>query len=198
MVGETGVGKTTLINSMVNYMLGVESKDRIWFEVIETKENQSQSQTSTVTVYDLFTEPCPFSLTIIDTPGFLKTEGKCHYTDHVKEGKIYETKTRKVKKTLKDLKKNYKKESDENKSWIRQLEEAISKQEKEITRLVEECDKCIHVLQKIALKTDGLSELQDLDLLCKEAKETQCKEEIVQKLEELKKKAEGKSDMTRL
>ncbi|KAK3571369.1 hypothetical protein QTP86_008928 [Hemibagrus guttatus] len=430
----TGVGKSTLINAMVNYMLGVESKDRIWFEVIETKEEQYESQTLAVTVYDLFTEHCPFSLTVIDTPGFRKTDEdlkvaesllellrsservdkvdavclvmssstvrlgerqrymfnavlslfsndvkknfvvfithaptkptnsikaikeakipcaqtddeepvyfrfnnshcenffvksdpeeendqliqdfhaawdlfstsmgkflsfiennkpvslkntdsvlthrkqlvehitclrklikamrleyefeesykekvpidpstssskeatccsvckvnchypgcwwvrdlswcgvmtknyctvcpeKCHYSLHVKEGKIYVTKTRKVKKTLEDLKKSYEKESGENKRWIRQLEEEISEQEKEITRLLEECDKCIHVLQEIALKTDALSTLQDLDFLCKEAKETQRKE-IVQKLKELKKKAEGKSNQTRL
>ncbi|KAG7335456.1 hypothetical protein KOW79_000149 [Hemibagrus wyckioides] len=76
IVGETGVGKSTLINSMVNYMLGVESEDRIWCEIIETKEKQSVSQTHAVTVYDVFTEHCPFSLTVIDTPGFGSTEGK--------------------------------------------------------------------------------------------------------------------------
>ncbi|KAK2855326.1 hypothetical protein Q7C36_007195 [Tachysurus vachellii] len=431
MVGETGVGKSTLINAMVNYMLGVESKDRIWFEVIETKEEQSDSQTHAVTVYDVFTEHCPFSLTVIDTPGFGKTEdtdedlkvaeyllgflrssesvetldavclvvssstvrlserqryvfnavlslfsndvkknfvvfithatrkptnsikaikdakipcaqtsdeepvyfrfdnshcenffvrydreeetdeliqgfqaawdlfntsmddflsfvkgnkpvslkntesvlthrkqlvehmsslreqvkamqlehefeecykekvptdpstgsskeamccsvckwnchypgcwwvsnlswctamskyectvcpGKCHYTMHVKEAKIYETKTRLVRKTLEDVKKNLKNESEENK---KRLAKEISKQEKAISRLVEECDKCMHVLQEIALKTDALSTLQDLESLCKEAKETYGNE-TVQKLEELKKKAEGKSNI---
>ncbi|XP_027011119.2 uncharacterized protein LOC113648199 isoform X2 [Tachysurus fulvidraco] len=76
LVGETGTGKSTLINTMVTCMLGVKSKDRMWFEVIETKEKQTVSQTQAVTVYDGFTEHCPFSLTIIDTPGFGNTEGK--------------------------------------------------------------------------------------------------------------------------
>ncbi|GAA6077100.1 uncharacterized protein LOC113648199 isoform X2 [Tachysurus ichikawai] len=76
IVGETGTGKSTLINAMVTCMLGVESKDRMWFEVIETEEKQTISQTHAVTVYDVFTEHCPFSLTIIDTPGFGNTEGK--------------------------------------------------------------------------------------------------------------------------
>ncbi|KAM9488635.1 uncharacterized protein Hap1MRO34_005534 isoform 1-T3 [Clarias gariepinus] len=429
MVGETGVGKSTLINAMVNYMLGVPSEDRIWFELVVTEENQTHSQTDAVTVYDIFTEHSPFSLTVIDTPGFGKTEvtkedlkigesflelfkfsdwvheidavclvmssstvrlterqsyvfnsvlslfgndvkknfvvflthapttsansikaikdakipcaltddgepvhfrfdnchcenfyakydreeesdqlfqsykaawnlfttsmkkfidflngsqpvslkntesvlthrkqlvehisrlrkqikeikleceveesykekepidpslsteatccsvceenchypgcwwvrdlywctamskgkcticpGKCDYTKHVKEGKIYVVKTRKVKKTLEDLKKNYEAESEENKNRVSQLEKKKTQQEKEITRLVEECQKCMHFLQEIALKNDALSTLQDLDIMIKEAKDTLDKD-IVEKMEELKKCAEEK------
>ncbi|XP_017318564.2 uncharacterized protein LOC108263717 isoform X2 [Ictalurus punctatus] len=75
IVGETGTGKSTIINAMVTYMLGVGSEDRIWCEIIETKENQTYSQTNAVTVYDVFTKHSPFSLTFIDTPGFGSTEG---------------------------------------------------------------------------------------------------------------------------
>uniref|UniRef100_A0A3B1K6V2 AIG1-type G domain-containing protein n=1 Tax=Astyanax mexicanus TaxID=7994 RepID=A0A3B1K6V2_ASTMX len=75
MVGATGTGKSTLINAIVNYMLGVEFNDRIWCEIIETKENQTDSQTKTVTVYDMHAEEHPFSLTVIDTPGYGSTEG---------------------------------------------------------------------------------------------------------------------------
>uniref|UniRef100_A0A3B1JAY1 AIG1-type G domain-containing protein n=1 Tax=Astyanax mexicanus TaxID=7994 RepID=A0A3B1JAY1_ASTMX len=75
MVGATGTGKSTLINAMVNYMLGVEFSDRIWCEIIETKENQTDSHTKTVTVYDVHAEENPFSLTVIDTPGYGGIEG---------------------------------------------------------------------------------------------------------------------------
>ncbi|XP_066538423.1 uncharacterized protein [Hoplias malabaricus] len=70
MVGETGTGKSTLINSFINHMLGVQWDNRVWCEIIETRENQTKSQTKVVTVYDVFIEEFPFSLTVIDTPGY--------------------------------------------------------------------------------------------------------------------------------
>ncbi|XP_036417246.1 uncharacterized protein LOC118801176 [Colossoma macropomum] len=75
MVGETGTGKSTLINAIVNHMLNVKCNDRIWCEIIETKESQTKSQTNAVTVYDVFVEESPFSLSIIDTPGYGDTKG---------------------------------------------------------------------------------------------------------------------------
>lgn len=80
MIGETGTGKTNMINTMVNYVLGVELEDEVWFEIVEEvhRYDQTISQTSEITVYDIFGhERCrvPYSLSIIDTPGYGDTRG---------------------------------------------------------------------------------------------------------------------------
>ncbi|XP_043100848.1 LOW QUALITY PROTEIN: uncharacterized protein LOC122348991 [Puntigrus tetrazona] len=76
LVGETGVGKTTLINSMVNYLKGVKFEDEIWYEITEAAAgDQSESQTSEITMYEVFPEVSAMSLSIIDTPGYGDTRG---------------------------------------------------------------------------------------------------------------------------
>ena len=78
-MGETGAGKTTWINAMINYVLGVEWEDNFRFKLIE-EENKSKahSQTEGVTAYDIHYQKgsrIPFSLTIVDTAGYDSTEG---------------------------------------------------------------------------------------------------------------------------
>ncbi|XP_016339603.1 uncharacterized protein LOC107686977 isoform X2 [Sinocyclocheilus anshuiensis] len=77
LVGETGTGKTTLINTMVNYMLGVQREDKVWFEITDDQSNRTsvQSQTSSITVYGFYLQESPIHLTIIDTPGYGDTRG---------------------------------------------------------------------------------------------------------------------------
>eukprot|EP01084_Bolivina_argentea_P291523 501033_1 len=81
MVGKTGVGKTTLINSMMNYIYDVRLDDPYRFKLIEEKPKdlgQSQSQTDHVTVYQIKRPKggnISYGLTIVDTPGFADTRG---------------------------------------------------------------------------------------------------------------------------
>uniref|UniRef100_A0A674I9N1 Fibronectin type-III domain-containing protein n=2 Tax=Terrapene triunguis TaxID=2587831 RepID=A0A674I9N1_9SAUR len=80
VLGATGSGKTTLINGMINYILGVQWEDEFRFKLIHetTNRSQAQSQTSEVTAYEVHYKEgfqVPYSLTIIDTPGFGDTRG---------------------------------------------------------------------------------------------------------------------------
>ncbi|MEQ2213628.1 hypothetical protein XENOCAPTIV_018069, partial [Xenoophorus captivus] len=80
VLGATGAGKSTLINGMINYILGVKWGDTYRFKLVDEGQTKSQahSQTSEVTVYKLIYRDgfeVPFSLTIIDTPGFGDTRG---------------------------------------------------------------------------------------------------------------------------
>ncbi|XP_045123187.1 uncharacterized protein LOC123511402 [Portunus trituberculatus] len=80
LVGATGSGKTTLINGMINFIFGVQWKDTFRFKMI-TEPNahrQSKSQTTKITSYTLHYMngfKIPYTLTIVDTPGFGDTSG---------------------------------------------------------------------------------------------------------------------------
>ncbi|XP_056593438.1 uncharacterized protein LOC130412237 isoform X2 [Triplophysa dalaica] len=78
MVGETAAEKTTMINTMINYLLGVKFEDEEFYQITdeeEKHEDQTQSQTSDITVYEVFVKENPTALTIIDIPGYGDTEG---------------------------------------------------------------------------------------------------------------------------
>ncbi|KAK4030168.1 hypothetical protein OUZ56_023145 [Daphnia magna] len=81
LMGATGSGKSTLINGMINYILGVQWNDPFRFKCVRDEENvrsQAYSQTSSVTAYTLHHQKgmtIPYSITIIDTPGYGDTGG---------------------------------------------------------------------------------------------------------------------------
>ena len=89
-VGSVGCGKTTMVNAMINHVLGVQWEDDFRLKMIheltsnqgpETIGNQAHSQTQFVSCYTLpYTEgfKIPYNLTIVDTPGFGQTRGIDH------------------------------------------------------------------------------------------------------------------------
>jgi len=78
VVGETGTGKTTLLNCFLNYLLGIELTDKYRYKIIyEDKKDfggQFKSQTSKVTTYNIRRENGK-PIIIVDTPGFGDTGG---------------------------------------------------------------------------------------------------------------------------
>ncbi|CAL4178714.1 unnamed protein product, partial [Meganyctiphanes norvegica] len=82
LVGATGTGKTTLINSMVNYIYRVEFSDSFRFILIDDKnapkKSQAESQTDLITAYvfhHIDGMPFDYNYILIDTPGFGDTRG---------------------------------------------------------------------------------------------------------------------------
>ncbi|KAL0189867.1 hypothetical protein M9458_016966, partial [Cirrhinus mrigala] len=43
LVGETGAGKTTMINTMTNYLLGVKFEDEVFYQITEDEKHEDQS-----------------------------------------------------------------------------------------------------------------------------------------------------------
>ena len=80
VIGATGAGKSTLINGMANYIMGVKWEDNFRFKAVtdDPKVSTSKSQTKFITAYTFFPvegSALPYKLTIIDTPGFGDTDG---------------------------------------------------------------------------------------------------------------------------
>ena len=78
VVGETGTGKTTLLNSMVNYLLGIKYTDQLRIKmIVENAVSDAHSITSSVNLYQIKPKSkiFPFPVRFIDTPGFGDTGG---------------------------------------------------------------------------------------------------------------------------
>ncbi|KAI6660125.1 hypothetical protein LOD99_10569 [Oopsacas minuta] len=67
MVGETGSGKSTLINAFVNYAAGIEKEDDLRFKLVNPKNESPTKEISRYLIEDTFLE---YPIIIWDTPGF--------------------------------------------------------------------------------------------------------------------------------
>lgn len=79
LVGATGAGKSTWINGMINYILGVEWIHNFRFKLVSDEQrSKACSQAKHITVYTIHPVgglKIPYTLTIVDTPGFEDTSG---------------------------------------------------------------------------------------------------------------------------
>ena len=90
LIGATGAGKTTLINGMANYIIGVQWDDDLRFKLIAepNSHDQTVSQTSCITAYTFYKEtdsPLSYTLTVIYTPGFGEIDKDKQILQQVKE-----------------------------------------------------------------------------------------------------------------
>ncbi|XP_053384009.1 uncharacterized protein LOC123537493 [Mercenaria mercenaria] len=85
LVGATGTGKSTLVDGMINHILGVNWSDPYRLTIVDLEDdeensdrNQAVSQTKWITCYvinPIRGSRLDFTLNIIDTPGFGDTRG---------------------------------------------------------------------------------------------------------------------------
>ena len=87
VVGQTGAGKSTQIDGMLNFLLGIKWDEGIRFKVVDELQTVSQeslqsggaaSQTDAITAYKIPAVkggPVQCKVTIVDTPGFGDTRG---------------------------------------------------------------------------------------------------------------------------
>ena len=87
VVGTTGSGKSTLINGMANYILGVKWEDDFRYTPLCQDRNRTKDITA-YTFYPMEGSAISYTFTVIDTPGFGDTEGLKRgkeVTDQIKE-----------------------------------------------------------------------------------------------------------------
>lgn len=81
VVGETGAGKTTMLNAMLNYCEGVRYNDTFRYELVDERKlrekgyGDAKSLTQEVTIYTIYCKATKQYIKVLDTPGFKDVEG---------------------------------------------------------------------------------------------------------------------------
>ena len=77
LIGQTGNGKTTLINFLINALLGIKYDDDFRYKIIveEKRPDESKSNTKGVNCYNIKREGYPYPIKIIDSQGVGDTRG---------------------------------------------------------------------------------------------------------------------------
>jgi predicted GTPase len=78
VVGATGTGKTTFLNSMANYIHEVEEHDEFRLKIVTQADEGKESfhsRTKQVSAYCFNETKLPYRLVVVDTPGFGDTDG---------------------------------------------------------------------------------------------------------------------------
>lgn len=123
--------------------------------------------------------------------------GKCHVSRHVKEDWVYESKTRKVKMTLQQVKEKHDmnlEEKNEKSNLLDKLKKKVQQYQKEKDQFLEEAYGHVLNLDKTALNQNSVSTRVHLDFLIDKMRE---KGDFVKakKMEEIRKRTDQAKGM---